>query len=55
MIFFYFNVLESRSTYKVEGFPYPENTRKKDDAKTSYFELVPAEASLKDRKHTTAV
>ena len=31
---------------KVEGVPYPENAREKDDAKTSYFELVPAEASL---------
>ena len=32
--------------YKVDGVPHPENAREKDDAKTSYFELVPADASL---------
>ena len=31
---------------KVEGVPYPENAQERDEAKTSYFELVPAEVSL---------
>ena len=39
-----FCMLIIKSIYKVEGVPYPENAREKDDAMTSYFELVPAEA-----------
>ena len=30
--------------YYIEGVTYPENEREKYDAKTSYFELVPAKA-----------
>ena len=41
-------MFETKSINKVEGVPYPENARKKDDAKTSYFELVPAEAFLRE-------
>ena len=37
-----------KSIYKVEGVPYPENAREKDDAMTSYFELVPAEAFFRE-------
>ena len=39
---------QAKSIFKVEGVPYPENAREKDDAKTLYFKLVTAEAFLRE-------